>query len=115
MNQSDFNKLKKIRKLLKEAYNHYFKYSDGHCKHSEGHISLDFGDYWSDKKCECKITGVNIYSYVLGPSRSNYFDSLDNALETVVQWHTSEMTTNYDEFGEPKLPYDDFYLENPDA
>ncbi len=105
-------KLIKIRKLLKEAYDHYFKYSDGHCKSSEGHISIDFGDYWSDKNCELKITGVSIYSYVLGPSRSHYFDSLDEALDTVVQWHSDEMSTDYNEYGEPLIGG---YLENPDV
>ena len=105
-------KLIKIRQLLKEAYDHYFKYSDGHCKSGEGHISIEFGDYWSDKKCELKITGVSIYSYVLGPSRSHYFDTLDEALETVVQWHKDEMNTDYDEYGEPQIGR---YLENPDA
>jgi hypothetical protein len=112
MNQSDFHKLIKIRKLLKEAYDHYFEYSDGHCKSSEGSISIEFGDYWSDKNCEGKITGVNIYSYVLGSSRLHYFDTLDKALETVVQWHNEEMamTYDYDDAGYPRS-----YLENPDA
>ena len=62
MNTKDFEKLITIRKLLKEAYDHYFEFSDGHSKISEGHISLSFGDYWKDKDCECKITGVEIYS-----------------------------------------------------
>jgi hypothetical protein len=116
MNESDFNKLKKIRQLLKEAYDHYFRHSDGHCKSSEGYIGLDFGDYWSDKNCELKITGVQIYSYVLGPSRVHYFDTLDNALHTVIQWHTDQMNTDYNEYGEPESSInDDFYLENPDA
>jgi hypothetical protein len=52
MNESDFKKLKKIRQLLKEAYDHYFK-------------------------------------------------SLDNALDAVVQWHKDEMSTDYNEYGEP--------------
>jgi hypothetical protein len=54
MNQNDFNKLVKIRKLLKEAYDHYF-------------------------------------------------ESLDEALEAVVQWHRDEMNAYYNEFGEPRL------------
>jgi hypothetical protein len=103
MNTSDFNKLKKIRQLLKEAYDYYFDNSDGHCKSSEGSISLEFGDYWSDKDCKCKITGVSIYSYVLGSSRVHYFDTLDKALESVVQWHREQMSINYNEFGEPIL------------
>jgi len=116
MKQSDWNKLIQIRQLLKEAYNHYFQHSDGHCKSSEGHISLDFGNYWEDKNCELKITGVNIYSYVLGPSRSHYFKDLDTALDTVIQWHTDQMNTDYNEYGEPESSInDDFYLENPDA
>jgi hypothetical protein len=112
MKQSDFDKLKKIRQLLKEAYDHYFELSDGHSKSSEGSISIEFGDYWSDKDCEGKITGVTIYSYVLGSSRLHYFDNLDEALATVVQWHDEEMkmTYDYDDAGYPRT-----YLENPDA
>ena len=101
MNKKDFDKLLKIRTLLKEAYDYYFQHSDGHCKSSEGHISLDFGNYWEDKECELKITGVQIYSYVLGPDRLHYFKSLDNALESVVQWHREQMNTDYNEYGEP--------------
>ncbi len=116
MKQSDWNKLIQIRQLLKEAYDYYFQHSDGHCKSSEGHISLDFGNYWEDKNCELKITGVNIYSYVLGPSRSHYFKNLDTALATVIQWHSDQMNTDYNEYGEPESSInDDFYLENPDA
>jgi hypothetical protein len=115
MNTSDFNKLKKIRQLLKEAYDYYFDYSSvhgGHCKSGEGHISLEFGNYWEDEKCECKITSVAIYSYVFGSSRSHYFDSLDEALETVVQWHKEELSCVYkpDDDGD----YTVGYLENPD-
>jgi hypothetical protein len=101
MNKKDFDKLLKIRTLLKEAYDYYFQHSDGHCKSSEGHISLDFGNYWEDKECELKITGIQIYSYVLGPDRLHYFKSLDNALDTVVQWHREQMATDYNEYGEP--------------
>jgi hypothetical protein len=116
MKQSDWNKLIQIRQLLKEAYDHYFQHSDGHCKSSEGHISLDFGNYWEDKNCELKITGVNIYSYVLGSSRSHYFKDLDTALDAVIQWHIDQMNTDYNEYGEPESSInDDFYLENPDA
>ncbi len=115
MNECDFNKLKKIRQLLKEAYDHYFQYSDGHCKTSEGWIDLSFGDYWQDKNCECKITGVQIYSYVLGPSRLHYFDSLDEALDAVIQWHRDEMNADYNEYGEPETSIKhNYYLENPD-
>ena len=117
MKQSDFDKLVKIRKLLKEAYDHYFDYTSihgGHCKSGEGHIDLEFGNYWADEKCECKISSVNIYSYVFGVSRGHYFDSLDEALEAVVQWHKEELSTEYkwdDAIGD----YTMTFLENPDA
>lgn len=98
MNQNDFNKLLEIRKLLKEAYDHYFENDlDGSHKSQEGHISVEFGNYWEDEKCELKITSVNIYSYVFGNSRSHYYDSLDEALEVVRQWHKVEMNTDYAE------------------
>jgi len=104
-------KLLKIRRLLKEAYDHYFEHSDGHSKSGEGFISLEFGDYWSDKNCECNIKAVCIGSYVFGPHRTHYYDSLDEALEEVTKWHKEEMnmTYDYDDNGYPTS-----YLENPD-
>ena len=98
MNQNDFQKLLEIRKLLKEAYDHYFENDlDGSHKSQEGHISLEFGNYWEDQKCEMKITSVNIYSYVFGSSRNHYYDTIDEALEVVRQWHKEEMNTDYAE------------------
>lgn len=119
MNQSDLNKLLLIRKLLKEAYDHYFDNSDGHCKSSEGHIDLEFGNYWTDKNCEMKITSVNIYSYVFGNSRSHCYDSIDEALEVVRQWHKEEMSTDYEEQSRLEKEYNEKhypqgYLINPD-
>jgi hypothetical protein len=118
MNKIEYEKLIQIRKLLKEAYDHYFKHSDGHCKSGEGHISLEFGNYWDDKKCEMKITSVNIYSYVFGSSRSHYYDTLDEALEVVKRWHKEEMTTDYEEQRRLEKEYNDMYtkkyLVNPD-
>jgi hypothetical protein len=105
-------KLLKIRQLLKEAYDHYFtNCQDCGCKSGEGHISLEFGDYWSDENCECKIKGVTIGSYVFGPHRMHYYDSLDEALKEVMKWHQEEMQTVYtiDDYGYPTS-----YLENPD-
>ena len=96
MNHNDFQKLLEIRKLIKEAYDHHFENDfDAPHKSQKGHISLEFGNYWEDKKCEMKITSVNIYSYVFGPSRNHYYDTLDEALEVVRQWHKEEMETDY--------------------
>lgn len=104
-------KLLKIRRLLKEAYDHYFKHSDGHCKSNEGFISLEFGDYWSDPNCECQIKSVTICSYVFGPHRTHYYDSLDEALEEVTKWHKEEMNMTY-EYDDDGYPIS--FLINPD-
>jgi hypothetical protein len=118
VNDKDFEKLVQIRKLLKEAYDHYFDNSDGHCKSQEGHISLEFGNYWEDSKCEMKITSVNIYSYVFGSSRSHYYDTVDEALEVVKCLHKQEMETDYEEQRrlekEYNKRYPQGYLINPD-
>lgn len=107
MNHNDFQKLLEIRKLLKEAYDHYFDNDpDGSHKSQEGHISVEFGNYWEDEKCELKITSVNIYSYVFGNSRSHCYDSLDEALEVVRQWHKVEMSTDYAEQRRLEAEYD---------
>jgi hypothetical protein len=97
MSDIDFQKLLEIRKLLKEAYDHYFHNSDGHCKSQEGHISLEFGNYWEDKKCEMKVTSISIYSYVFGHIRTHCYYSIDEALEVVKEWHKNEMNTDYAE------------------
>lgn len=113
MNQQDFNKLLEIRKLLKEAYDHVFE-NDHDCgyKSSEGHISLEFGNYWEDEKCELKITSVNIYSYVFGNSRSHCYDTLDEALEVVRRWHKEEMETDYAEQRRLEEEYNKKYYSN---
>lgn len=120
MKQKDFDKLLEIRKLLKEAYDHYFDNDfDGSHKSQEGHISVEFGNYWEDPNCEMKITSVNIYSYVFGSSRSHYYDSVDTALEVVKAWHKEEMETDYEEQRRLSKEYDEkytkSYLVNPDV
>lgn len=97
MNEQDFAKLIEIRKLLKEAYDHYFDNTDGHCKMEEGHISLGFGNYWEDSECKMKIKSIDIYSYVFGNSRIHCYYSIDEALEVVRGWHKEETETDYEE------------------
>ena len=119
MIDKDFQKLLEIRKLLKEAYDHVFE-NDKDCSHKsqEGHISLEFGNYWEDEKCELKITSVNIYSYVFGNSRSHCYDTLDEALKVVRRWHKEEMETDYEEQRRLEKEYDERYtkgyLVNPE-
>lgn len=115
MDVKDKNKLLQIRKLLKEAYDHYFKYSDGHCKSAEASISIEFGNYWTDEKCELPITGVSIYSYVLGPSRDHYFSTIDKALQTVIQWHKEEMSHDYEKDRlEEEAYWNSYHKQNPE-
>ena len=98
---SDWQDLQEIHRLLDEAYRHYFAHGDGHCKSSEGYISVDFGNYWDrvDRVekglAPLAIHSVEVYSYVLGPHRSHYFDSVAEALATVRKWHHAEMTHDY--------------------
>jgi hypothetical protein len=88
--------LREIDVLLDEANDHALK-GDGHCKSSEGHVSVSFGNHWErDTEETRKPAKVEIYSYRLGPHRSHYFDDTAQALEIVRQWHRREMAYDYD-------------------
>jgi hypothetical protein len=92
----DYEKLEEISRLLEEAYDHYFKY-ESHCKSSEGHIDISYGNLWDRREEGLKIKYVHIYSYVFcKEGRSQDFDSLDDALETVREWHKEEMAYDYE-------------------
>lgn len=92
----DFRKLQEISRLLREAYDHYFEY-DGHCKSAEGHITVDYGNLWDrENPVDLRVKGVEIYSYVFcREGRTQYFESVDAALETVRGWHAEEMAYDY--------------------
>jgi hypothetical protein len=112
---NDKEKLSEISRLLDEAYKHYFEY-EGHCKSSEGHITLEYGNYWDRKEnsLEVPIKSVSIYSYVFcEQGRSQDFDSLDEALETVREWHANEMAYDYNapEEVEARAEMDKFAME----
>lgn len=92
-------KLFELQRLLAEAYEHYFKYSDGHCKSSEGAISIHYPSFFWHEDVRPKPS-IEVYSYVFGPSRAHHFDSIDEALEVVRAWHADEMATRYDAFGD---------------
>lgn len=88
---SDFEKIAEIQKLLDEMLEHYLTY-EGHCKSSEGHVSLEFGNSWERREgfTGCK---VYVYSYIAPTGeRSHTFDSVDEALEAVRGWHAEEMS-----------------------
>jgi len=91
----DYTKLEEIHRLLEEAYSHYFEY-EGHCKSSEGFVSIEYGTLWDRRETGLAISNVHIYSYVFcKEGRHQDFDSLDKALETVREWHAEEMAYDY--------------------
>lgn len=94
LTQEDIDKLAEIQNLLDEGLAHYLTY-EGHCKSSEGHVSVSFDNSWRRRDGEAKLT-VEVYSYVLGPHRSHDFDSIDEALEEVRKWHAEEMSYDPD-------------------
>ena len=96
MTPDEFSKVQEISRLLKEAYDHYFEY-EGHCKSAEGHIAIDYGNLWDrENPYDLKVRGIEIYSYVFCvEARAQYFESIDEALETVRGWHKAEMEYNY--------------------
>lgn len=102
MSPEDVEKLEEINRLLEEAYDHYFQY-ESHCKSSEGFVSLEYGTLWDRREHGLKITNVHIYSYVFcREGRSQDFDTLDEALETVREWHRDEMSYDYNAPSEVK-------------
>lgn len=82
----ELDQLAEMRRLLDEAYDHYFATGDGYCKSGDGHISLRFGTYFERTRAE-----VEIYSSIYGPHRTNDFDSISEALAAVRKWHAAEM------------------------
>lgn len=96
--QDFLNKLTEIQRLLAEAYEHYFKYSDGYCKSSEGAVTISLPAYfWVEE--EDREPAVEVWSYALGPSRSHWFDTVDDALAEVRKWHAAEMAMDHNDEG----------------
>lgn len=87
-----------IRRLLGEAYEHWqANCPDLHSKSSEGAVSVDMAPwFWKEENANSR-PGVSVYSYVLGPSRSHYFDDSSEALTAVRKWHEEEMKREYTE------------------
>lgn len=101
INDQELADLAEIRRLLDEAYEHYFANGDGHCKSSEGFIELGTNTAHDRRAGDpFQINSVGVYSYVLGPSRMHYFQSVAEALATVRQWHADEMARDGSEDGE---------------
>jgi hypothetical protein len=93
-----WDKLREIARLHDEAFDHAMEH-DGHHKSAEGQISVNFTNRFDEGRDEdpLRITSVEVYSYVLGPNRNHYFDSVDEALAAMRKWHHAEMTHNYED------------------
>ena len=115
MINKDFQKLLEIRKLLKEAYDHYFENDpDPCCKSAEGQMSVHFGNYW-DNKDNLEIKAIEIYSYVFGMTRLHSFKSVDEALETVKEWHKTQLSIDYEsEAIKEKDYWENYYKRYPE-
>ena len=105
ISQNDLDKLNEITRLHDEAFWHLHKF-DGHAKSSDGSVSLqiEFGNVWERQEGAVPPrVGVSIYSYVVAsdtPSypnfgdRSHYFETIDQALEVMVAWHSKALSYN---------------------
>lgn len=91
LKEEHVQKFNQILDLLEEAYEVYFENSDGYGKSSDGYAALTFPPYFWREEADTQ-PGVEIYSYVLPESgRNHYFDTLDEALEQVKEWHRAEL------------------------
>lgn len=62
---------------------------DGHCKSSEGVISISFPpwvDYYDTAEWLLQEPSCGVYSYLFGPHRNHYFKSVSEALAAVRSW-----------------------------
>jgi hypothetical protein len=100
------DKIDEIARLHDEAFWHLHQY-DGHAKSSDGSISIEigFGTVWTRKEQEKTqpSIGVAIYSYVVAsdtpsyPSfgqRNHWFETVDEALTVMKEWHAKAMEYN---------------------
>ena len=94
MTAKQLSQFVEIRRLLKEAYDDYFRRSeDGHCKSAEASIEVYYPNYWeAEEYAPNEACGIGIYSYVLGPSRTHDFPTFELALEAVKDWHRMQMS-----------------------
>lgn len=94
--QHVFEGVAELHRLLQEAYDHYFANSDGYCKSAEGVVYVEWPTYFAMRDGDTEPK-VGVYSYVMGPDRMHYFNSIADALEAVREWHAKEMVRTYEE------------------
>lgn len=93
--------LTKIRELMRlhdEAMWHWMKL-DGMCKSSEGTVTVYLTNSFERDEGEnpLRVKGIEVFAYVVGPSRHHYFDTVDEALAVVRQWHVDTMAVDIEE------------------
>ena len=105
ISQEDLDKIAEIARLHDEAFWHLHQF-DGHAKSSDGAISIEigFGNVWERRNSPVAPSiGVAVYSYVVAsdtPSypnfgqRNHYFETVDEALAVMKEWHGEAMAYN---------------------
>ena len=101
--QEMLDKIAEITRLHDEAFWHLHQF-DGHAKSSDGAINIEigFGTVWNrkEKKQVTPSIGVAIYSYVVASStpsypnfgqRNHWFETVDEALKVMQEWHAKAM------------------------
>lgn len=103
--QEDVMKIQEIAELHDEAFWHLNQF-DGHAKISDGLVlfNVSFGTVWDRKKGPVTPqVGVQLYSYVVSSDtpiypnlgdRMHYFESLEDALLVMKEWHKVAMAYN---------------------
>ena len=102
ISQGDLDKIAEIARLHDEAFWHLHKF-DGHAKSSDGSIGIEirFGNVWERQESPvAPSVSVNIYSYVVASEtplypnfgdRNHYFETVDEALQVMKEWHAEAM------------------------
>ena len=67
--------------MLRAAYAEYFSSGDGCTKSSDGYIGIKYPPHWHDGWERDEATGIEIYSYSLGPSRMHEWHKSDKPEE----------------------------------
>ncbi len=96
MTTKEKEQFNKIRKHLADLHERWEKDdNDGHCKSTEGSVSLiaNYPNWFeanSNKKEYSKAKpkfSVEIYSYLFGPERLHYFNTIEKAYKEVMSWY----------------------------
>mgnify|MGYP006337489807 CR=1 FL=1 len=93
MSPSDIILLRELSVLLDLAYLHHTGGGRSDLKSAEGAIRLEFGNLWfraenpNEPPGGPVIESVVIYSSVFTAARVSYFDTLEDAIETVNRWY----------------------------